>query len=329
MKTLRWYLIGICILLVAVSGCGEKKPKVYRIGILSGAEPFVDIANGFKTKMAQLGFAEGTNIVYDLQKSNFDPAAEKSILKKFISDKVDLIFAFPTEQAVAAKEAALKTNIPVIFAMAGIEGNTLIKSVREPGGNITGVRFPGAELTVKRFEFLRELAPHATRILLAYDRHYPTAPSSLEGLRAAAHAAAITLVEDPVDNVQQLRTALQARSTMADSGVDAILIMPDILNNSPQGFGTIINFADAHTMPVGGGMNFTADLGALFSFVPDNFEMGKLAAILAEKIFNGIPAGKIPVVTPEARLRLNYKKIQALGLTPPAGLLNRADKIIR
>ena len=47
-------------------------------------------ADGFKAKMTELGYIEGENIVYDHQKTNFDMAAYKRTLKKFVADKVDL-----------------------------------------------------------------------------------------------------------------------------------------------------------------------------------------------------------------------------------------------
>ncbi|MBN2562449.1 MAG: ABC transporter substrate-binding protein [Phycisphaerae bacterium] len=320
------FLVVCCLFL---GGCAEKKAKVYHVGILSGAEPFASIADGFKTRMAELGYVEGKNIVYDLQKVNADPAGEQRVAERFVADGVDLIFAFPTEPAAAAKSATRGTDIPVVFAMAGIEGNDLVKSVREPGGNITGVRFPSPELTAKRFEFLRELVPHVKRVYLIYDPDYPTAPFALGVLRPAAAALAVTLVEDPVRNVEELQVALEKRTESDDIGIDAILIMPDILDNSPDGFGAIVKFANEHRLPVGGGMDFTADLGAMFSFVPDNAEMGKLAAPLADKILRGAPASTLPVVTPESHLRLNYEVIRDLGLDVSEGLLSRADEIIR
>jgi putative ABC transport system substrate-binding protein len=82
-------------------------------------------------------------------------------------------------------------------------------------------------------------------------------------------------------------------------------------------------------VPIGGGMDFTADLGAMFSFVPDNVVQGRMAAPLADKIFKGIPAGSIMVVTPPSRLRLNYKVIKELGLEVNEGLLSSANEIIR
>ena len=152
---------------------------------------------------------------------------------------------------------------------------------------------------------------------------------ALEGLRAGASSLGITLVEDPVNSIEEFKSKLKERSALRNIGIDAILVMPDILNNSHDGFESIVKFANRYKLPIGGGMAFTADLGALFSFVPDNNEQGELAAVLADKIFNGIPAGTIMLVTPQARLRINYKVIQKLGLTISDGLLSRADEIIR
>jgi putative ABC transport system substrate-binding protein len=318
--------VMICVFL---NGCSKKTQKVYRVGIVSGAEPFTDIADGFIAKMAELGYQEGENIVYDFQKLDVDPPGVNRAVRKFVADKVDLIFAFPTEPALAAKAATKGTNIPVVFAMAGIEGDNLVESVSRPGGNITGVRFPGPELTVKRLTFLLDLLPDAKRVYLIYDPNYPNAPMALGGLRPTASALGITLVEDPVNNVEELQAALKARAALDDIGIDAILLMPDILDHSPDGFGAILKFANEHKVLIGGGMDFTADLGALFSFVPNNIEQGRMAAPLADKIFKGTPAGLIMVVTPPSELRLNYKVIQELGLKVPEGLLSRADEIIR
>jgi putative ABC transport system substrate-binding protein len=320
-------LLAICILL---GSCGKRtQQKVYRVGIVSGAEAFADVADGFKAKMTELGYIEGRNIVYDFRKLNADPAGVQRVVKQFIAEKVDLIFAFPTEPAMAAKVATEGTGIPVVFAMAGIEMDNLVESISKPGGRITGVRYPGPESTVKRLEILHELAPDARRVYLIYDPVYPNAHMALGGLRPAASSLGITLVEDPVNSVEELRATLQARDALSDIGIDAILLMPDILNHSPDGFGAILKFANEHKVPIGGGMDFTADLGAIFNFVPDNVVQGMMAAPLADKIFKGTPAGSIMIVTPPSRLRLNYKVIKELGLEVSEGLLSRADEIIR
>jgi putative tryptophan/tyrosine transport system substrate-binding protein len=314
--------------ILLLSSCSSKT-KVYHVGILSGADTFIDIAHGFKAKMTELGYIEGKNVIYDLQAVNADPDGEQRIAKKFVTDKVDLIFAFPTEAAVKSKNAAQDTKIPVVFAMAGIEGNNLVKSISQPGENITGVRFPGPDLTVKRFEILSQLAPNVKRLYIVYDVNYPTARPSLAVLHPAVASKGVTLVEDHVRNIKELKAALRKRSGLRDIGVDAILIMPETLTQSPEGWAQISRFAEAHRIPIAGSAAFEADMGAVFSYLPDTTETGRLAASLADKIFKGTPAGSIFVVTPDSRLRLNYKLAMKLGLTVNESLMSLANEVIR
>jgi putative ABC transport system substrate-binding protein len=321
-------LIMVCL---SLSGCGEKEEteKVYRVGIVSGLASFIEIADGFKAKMTELGYIEGNNIVYDLHELDSDPVGEERIARRFVEDKVDLIFAFPTGPSFAAKAAAQGTNMSVVFAMAGIEGNNLVESISKPGGNITGVRFPGLEMTVKRLDILHELAPQANRIYIIYDVNYPNAPTAIEQLRPAIRDMDLTLVEDPVNDLEELQAALKKRAALDDIGIDAILMMPDILTHSFEGFGEIIKFANERKVPIAGTVAYTADLGAVFSYGPDPFEIGTLAAIQADKIIKGSPAGTVMVVTPTMYLRLNYKVIKELGLKVSEGLLSNAKEIIR
>jgi putative ABC transport system substrate-binding protein len=332
-KNRRQILLVVCFItaFAFLSGCGEKaqEEKVYRVGIVSGVNIMFDIADGFKAKMTELGYVEGENIVYDLHTLNADPAGERRVVRKFVEDKVDLIVSFPTEPTIAAKAATQGTGIPVIFVMAAIEGSNLVESVSKPGGNITGSRFPGPENTVKRLEILHELVPQARRIYIIYDPNYPTVPHALEQLRPAASSWGLTLVEDQVNNPDEFKTALQKRAALDDIGVDAILIMPEVLSQTPEGFEALLTFANEHTLPLGGTFVGTVYAGAIFSYSTPNAELGVLVAPLADKILKGTPAGTIPVVTPEASLRLNYKVMQKLGLEVSEGLMSQAVEIVR
>src|SRR4030042_45317 len=104
-------LTSLAISVLLLSGCTTQTPKVYHVGILSGLDPLVGIADSFKAKMTELGYIEGKNIVYDVQKTNLEPDKEQQILKKFVDDGVDLIFTFPTEVSLAAKAATNGTEI--------------------------------------------------------------------------------------------------------------------------------------------------------------------------------------------------------------------------
>jgi putative tryptophan/tyrosine transport system substrate-binding protein len=242
---------------------------------------------------------------------------------------VDLIFVFPTSASKSAKALTRETNIPVVFTFTTTEGNDLIASVREPGGNITGVRFPGPDLVAKRFELLMQLAPRVKRLWITYDTNYPTAKSSLESLRPVASSSGVTIVEVPAASVADIQADLQARTKSKDIGMDAILIMPELLSQSQEGWAVISKFAADHRLPIAGSEAFEADQGAVFTYIPDNVEFGRLAAALADKVLKGIPAGTIPVITPESRLRLNYRVAQKLGLKVPQGMLKLANEVVR
>jgi len=325
-------VVIIALLIVGgllLSGCRAEKPKVYRVGILSGLDYMANAADGFKAGMAELGYVEGQNIVYDHQKTNFDMATYKSILQKFVTDEVDLIFVFPTEASLEAKAATQGTNIPVLFSIANIEDTGLVNSVREPGGNITGVRYPGPDIALKRFEIMRELAPQAKRMWIPYQQGYPIVASQLEVLRPAAVAAGVTLIEAPADNAAELEADLQARAQSADLGLDAILFIAEPLAVTPDAFAVMAKFAAEHNIPIGGALMEVEGYGSVFGLNIDPVNVGKQAAPLADKILKGTPAGTIPVVSAESYLQINYKLAQELGLTVSEGLLSQAAEIIR
>ena len=319
--------LGLTALIVLLINCGSAQPKVYRIGILSGLDFFATTADGFKSEMAGLGYIEGKNISYDVQHTNSDERADRSILKKFVDDKVDLIFVFPTDVALYAKEITQGTNIPVLFANANIEGVDLVDSVREPGGNITGVRYPGPDLTVKRFDILHQIVPGAKRMWLGYKAASAVVPAQLEALRPEAAAAGVSLMEAPANTAGDVQVNLQAHAQMHD--VDAILMIAEPLTVTPDVFAIIGKYAAERKIPVGGALMMVGDYASVFGVSTDNVAVGKQAAPLADKILKGTPAGSIPVASAENYIQINYKVAQALGLHLSEGLLGEANQIIR
>jgi len=325
------FLILLAVVCMFLSGCGKKAKtqKVYRVGILSVLDFFADTTDGFKARMTELGYVKGKNIVYDLHKMDFDMALYKSILKKFVADKVDLVFVFPTEASMEAKAAAEGTGIPVVFAIANIEGTNLVESVRQPGGNITGVRYPGPDLAAKRFEIMCELMPQAKRIWIPYQRDYPIVASQLEVLRPMAESSGVTLSEIPASNAAELETELQAIAKSVDADKDVILVISEPLAVTPDTFAVIGKFATEHKIPIGGALMVAGEYESVFGVNIDAINTGKQAAVLADKVLKGAPAGTIPAVSSESYFQLNYKAAKELGLNVPEGLLSRADEIIR
>ena len=329
-KILFLTLLAACCLFL--NGCGkkaQKQQKVYQIGILCGLDYIGSIPDIFKKEMAELGYVEDKNIVYHVHRTNFEPVKEKLILQRFVENKVDLIFTFPTEVSMAAKAAVQGTDVPVLFAIANIEGTGLVKSVREPGANITGVRYPGPDLAIKRFEVMCELAPDARRMWVPYQRGYPIVESQMEVLHPAAAARGITLIEFPADDAAEVKAELDKLDKLDDVGFDAILFIPEPLSCTDDAFEVIAKFAYERKMPIGGITMQVGDYASLFGIDVDDPKTVKQAAVLANKILKGTPASKIPVVSSESYFEIDYNAAQQLNIAVPVGLLSRADRIIR
>jgi len=326
-------LVGALMVAGCIGPTQENKgssDKVWHVGVLSGMSFFADTEDGFRQKMAELGYVEGKNIVYDSRKmTGYDQAAYQAALKDFRDNKVDLVLVFPTEASQEAKAAMKGTGIPVVFANVFTEDTGLIESVRQPGGDITGVRWGGPDLALQRYEVMRELVPGAKRMLIPYLRAYPTTTSQLVAVRTAASADGITLVEIPVDNATELAAELAKQSASITGKDTVILAIAEPLFVTPDSFAVIGEFADGHGILAGGPFMSVNGHETIFGLTPRSVPQGRQAAVLADKIFRGTPAGEIPVVTAENYFQVNYRQAQKMGIPVSEGLLSRADEILR
>jgi putative tryptophan/tyrosine transport system substrate-binding protein len=301
--------------------------KVYKVGVLDGLDVFFGgSVAGFNQKMTKLGYVEGKNITYDVQKPE-SLTGNQAILQKFVQDKVDLIVAFPTEPSLEAKAAVKGTTIPIISLNASTEGTGLIDSIKHPGHNLTGVRFPGPEDSVKRLEVLHQLAPTATHVLVPYLKDYPNVPAQLAAMQTAAKTLGQTLTPVPLAPADV--AAYVAGLSATHPGFDAIVGAAEPFTVTPALNGTLYAYAAQHKLPILGGALMTDDTGPIAFVAPSSPEVGASGASLADKIFKGKQAGALPVLTPTSYLQINLKVAERLGITPDAGLLSTATKVVK
>ncbi len=325
-----WMLpIWIVLITLLMSACAVRQPRVYHVGILAGLGYFNEAIDGFKERMSELGYIEGQTIQYDIHYTDVDLNEYDRILDQFVANNVDLIFVFPTEATLVAKTATQGTAIPVVFSFTFTEGVDLIDHVNAPGGNMTGVRFPGPEVALKRFEIMHELVPQARYIGIPYQRDAPTVASQLAVLYPAAAAASVTLIELPAANADELAAALQAHADKTEAHMDAIIFLAEPFSITPDAFAVATRFAAEHQIPIGGSLMTVDGYGSIFGITSNNFVAGNQAAVLVDKVLSGTPAGSIPAVASQVQLRINYTVAQQLGITVPNGLLHQADEVIR
>lgn len=333
MSKLKLIIGFLAIVLLAVGAYFLLTPKVeeekfYRVGVLCALEYFSDIVDVFKEEMTKLGYVEGENIIYDVIIPPA-PVGNTNYFEKFVADKVDLIVPIGTEASMEAKAVAEGTGIPVVFALAFIEETGLVESVRMPGGNITGVRFPTRECALGRLKILHEIAPEVKRIWIPYLKDYPTVGPQLKEMESEASTLNITLMDMPFTSPAEVKAYLDTLSVSVDIGMDAIIMIAEPFTLTPEVTDLVFEFARDNRLPIVSAYITGENYGPIASFYPTNAKFGRLVAPLADKILKGTPAGTIPVLTADNDLRLNYKYIQELGLEVSEDLLSKAIEIVK
>ena len=134
----------------------DEAQKVYHVGALVAEDQFMPAFEGFKTKMAELGYIEGKNIHYDFYNAKGDRDSIQKLAEKLVHAKPDLVVTSSTTATVPLAKLTKGTDLPVVFLSAG---NPLrfVKSYPSSGNNLTGISAASLDLTAKRLELLKEL----------------------------------------------------------------------------------------------------------------------------------------------------------------------------
>jgi len=320
----RAFISGITLGLLSPPLALEAQPagKVYRIGMLERTSPAINAANldAFRQGLRDLGYVEGKNFVIEYRSADGRDERFPGLAAELVRLKVDLIVTRGTP-ALAAKHAT--GTIPVVITgLADPVGQGVVASLAHPGGNITGVSAIVTEIYAKRVELLRELVPRAARIAALLNMSSPALPPAWKEIETAARSLGIQPqlldVRKPEDLGPAFAGAIRQRA-------DALVVGQDTLTQANQRL--IVDLAAKHRLPaVYASGEFIRGLVIYGVNYPDHY---RRAASFAERIFKGAQPGDLPVERPtKLELVINLKTAQALGLTIPPSLLQRADQVI-
>jgi putative ABC transport system substrate-binding protein len=318
----KWFLT-LVVLLAFVRPQGADAQKVYRIGSLNTAEQFVDAFEGFKSRMVELGYKEGEKIRYEFYNARGDKGTLKDYAQKLVQDKVDLIVTSSTSATVAALEATEGTNIPVVFLSAG-NPKRLVKSFASSGGNVTGVSSATLDITGKRFELLRELAPWAKRVAHFSNPDGVNFRANLAKVREEASRQGFALWEIEVRNKEDV---VKATATLTRKTADAIFSPPDAMIT--DAIDIIVKQSIKERLPLVTSLSANVNKGCLATYAADYYSLGRQGAMLVDKILKGTRARDLPVEQPsKLKLIINRETAKSIGLEIPREILLRADEII-
>ena len=135
----------------------QQAAKVPRIGVLVSASEPHPFADALRRGLQNLGYSEGRNITLDVRYTQGRSDLAAQFAAELVKSDVAMIVAHFTP-AVRAAMAATKT-IPIVMLAGAPLQSGFIKSLYEPGGNVTGLSAMDAELGGKRIQLLSDLIP--------------------------------------------------------------------------------------------------------------------------------------------------------------------------
>jgi putative ABC transport system substrate-binding protein len=319
-------LIGGAAAAWPLAARAQQPGKVFRIGFFGPAvnrpSMMVPLYQAFLAQLRVLGFNEGQNlnVTYGAVE---DPRGLSIVAAELLQSQPDLIVVSGTEPMLQAVLAPNR-GIPIVLIAVNFDpiARGYIKSLAQPGGNITGVVFQQLELAQKQVELLTQAFPGKTRLAALYDAQ-----------TADQFSAAERSVKPPNLQIQghKLETPPYdfdaAFQRVVAGGAEMVLVQSSPFFVPHQA--RIGELARAHRLPTMFLYRPYVDAGGLMSYGVDFPVMYRRTADYVAKILKGAKPDDLPVEqATKFEMVVNLKTAKAIGVELPTAILLRADEVI-
>ena len=296
-----------------------------RIGFLGAASAsgFAKQIAGLRAGLKELGYVEGKNIEIEFRWAEGKLDRLPALAAELVKAPVDVIVTQGVPATRAAKGATNK--IPIVIAATGDAVSTgLVASLARPGGNVTGLTFFALELSQKRLELLKRAMPQVTRVGVLFNPDNPIQQGPLR--KAMSEAAAALNLELEWAAGRSPKEFEAAVSAVAGKRVEAVVFNEEpmqLVNATALGQAALKN-----RLATIGPLEF-AERGAVLAYGVDVPELYRRSAYFVDKILKGAKPGDLPVEqATRFELVVNLRAASQLGLSIPAPLVQRADRVI-
>ena len=279
--------------------------------------PSLDAARrGILDELAAAGFVQDQNLRVDYQNAQGNPATAAQIARKFVGDQPDVIVAIATSSAQTV--AAATRDTPIVFcAVSDPIGAKLVKSLDQPGGNVTGTRdFPPIG---EQLELIRKLSPDAKRLGVIYNPGETNSISMIDTLKQLAPDQGFKVIEAAAPKSGDV---LSAARQLAGK-VEAIYIPLD--NTVVSALEAVIKVGREAKIPVYSADTDSVARGAVAALGFDYYDVGRQTGQQVVRVLRGEKPGDLPVErVRKLRLFLNPEAAAAMGVTLPDAVRQRA-----
>ena len=325
-------ILALCAMLFALSysASAQQSKKVPRIGYLSVSDAAGESfrSEAMRLALREIGYIEGQTIVIEYRYAEGKRDRFPELAAELVRLKVDIIVVAGGSGAVRAAKNATRT-IPIIMMLgSGSEPvPSLVESLARPGGNVTGFTNLDRELGGKRLELLKEAVAKVARVAVLYDPAIrPSVREVKEILPVAARALGLTVQPWEIRDTGGFEKVFAAVKKERPDGLYVPFGGALILANQKR----IAGFAIKSHLPSMYNSREGAEAGGLMSYGADLAANYRRVAYYVDKILKGVKPTDMPVEQPtKFELVLNLETAKQIGVTFPASLLARADKVIR
>jgi putative tryptophan/tyrosine transport system substrate-binding protein len=293
-----------------------------RVGVVTIQPRTAPPYAAFDQRLRELGYVEGQNLIVDFLNPEQQPGGNAGAVQELIRRKVEVIVVVYEDTLKAALAAT--TTAPLVMVAIDYDPLTLgfIKSLAQPGGNVTGVYLQQIDLAKKRVELLTQALPnvHAATVFwdIASEEQW-TATRSVAAV-FGLQLADVELRDQPYDYDKAL--------AQVPPDHRSVVIFP----TSPVFFRDrhrLADFALRQRIATVFGLREWVDAGGLFSYGVNFPALYRRVAEFVTLIAKGAKPADLPVEQPtKFELVLNLKTANAIGVKISPEILVRADQVI-
>jgi putative tryptophan/tyrosine transport system substrate-binding protein len=164
-----------------------QQPAIPVIGFLhSLSASFIErYAPAVRQGLNEAGYVEGQNVMIEYRSAEGRYDLLPGLVADLIDNKVAVILAVGGSGPAKVAMAATGT-IPIVFGSAADPFKAgLVASLKQPGGNVTGVSMIGSALEAKRLDLMQQIVPGAAPLVVLLNPNYPDADLQLRELQEA------------------------------------------------------------------------------------------------------------------------------------------------
>jgi len=300
---------------------GQRPRNVPRVGFLTTLGSSSPTFEAFRQGLSELGYVENENVVIEPRFADGQYARFPELTTELIRLKVDVIALLGAVTARAVKK--IVSDLPVVFAIVvDPVADAVVTNMEHPGGNITGATTFDPQQPRKQLQLLKEAIPGVKRVGILGDEGISQAlmNANEEQARALGLETQRSRVVAPNPDFEGVFAVFGA------GHVDAVLVLeePVPVIHAKR----IAELAAEYRIPT----MFSpvrADAGGLIAYGTSLNEGMRRMGTYVDKILKGAKPGDLPVerVT-RYELIVNLNTARQIGVTIPAEILKRADRII-